>query len=180
MRKVTAYFLGFILALSMAACGNQGKQETAEQTVPASLPDSIAVSQTVASDSTLQVVEELTLKALGDTITDIRYDHDTLKVKANSFVKLTLINEGTKQPMVHNVVITEEGKYKLTALAGAKIGPTGNYIPASEVIIAASPLAKPGQSVIIEFTAPAKQGSYDYVCTYPGHWRRMHGKLIVY
>ena len=29
------------------------------------------------------------------------------------------------------------------------------------------------------FTAPTKPGVYPYVCTYPGHWRRMYGALYV-
>src|SRR5262249_37087453 len=31
----------------------------------------------------------------------------------------------------------------------------------------------------LSFTAPAKAGVYPYVCTYPGHWRRMYGALYV-
>ena len=28
-------------------------------------------------------------------------------------------------------------------------------------------------------TAPADEGEYEYVCTYPDHWQVMWGKLIV-
>jgi len=31
----------------------------------------------------------------------------------------------------------------------------------------------------VEVTAPKEPGIYPYVCTYPGHWRRMHGALYV-
>ena len=31
----------------------------------------------------------------------------------------------------------------------------------------------------LSFTAPTKPGVYPYVCTYPGHWMRMHGALYV-
>ena len=31
----------------------------------------------------------------------------------------------------------------------------------------------------MSFNAPNKPGVYPYVCTYPGHWRRMHGALYV-
>jgi putative heme-binding domain-containing protein len=31
----------------------------------------------------------------------------------------------------------------------------------------------------LSFTAPKKAGVYPYVCTYPGHWRRMFGALYV-
>jgi putative heme-binding domain-containing protein len=31
----------------------------------------------------------------------------------------------------------------------------------------------------LSFTAPKEPGVYPYVCTYPGHWRRMYGALYV-
>ena len=43
----------------------------------------------------------------------------------------------------------------------------------------ASRLLAPRESQRISFTAPAKPGVYAYVCTYPGHWRRMYGALYV-
>ena len=37
----------------------------------------------------------------------------------------------------------------------------------------------PGQSQALSFQAPNEPGIYPYVCTYPGHWRRMYGALYV-
>src|SRR5206468_1919003 len=31
----------------------------------------------------------------------------------------------------------------------------------------------------LSFTAPKEPGAYPYLCTYPGHWRRMFGALYV-
>ena len=31
----------------------------------------------------------------------------------------------------------------------------------------------------LSFTAPTKPGVYPYLCTFPGHWRRMYGALYV-
>ncbi|NIP86613.1 MAG: c-type cytochrome, partial [Planctomycetales bacterium] len=31
----------------------------------------------------------------------------------------------------------------------------------------------------LSFAVPDQPGVYPYVCTYPGHWRRMHGALYV-
>src|SRR5262249_17685632 len=42
-----------------------------------------------------------------------------------------------------------------------------------------SRLLQPRAMEKISFTAPTKPGVYPYVCTYPGHWRRMHGALYV-
>ncbi|AKD04702.1 plastocyanin/azurin family copper-binding protein [Pontibacter korlensis] len=130
-------------------------------------------------DTTLQPVQHLELRALGNTIDEIRYSTDTLETKAGAMVKLTFINEGVDMPMVHNVVFTASGKYKQVALAGAKVGASGNYVPESDLILAATPMALPGQTVELEFTAPTEPGLYDYVCTYPGYWKRMNGVLVV-
>lgn len=130
-------------------------------------------------DTTLQEVQHLELHALGNTVEEIRYSKDTLEAKAGALIKLTFINQGIDMPMVHNVVITAPGKYKQVALAGANVGASGNYVPDSKAVIAASPMALPGQTVEIEFTAPLKPGLYDFVCTYPGYWKRMNGVMIV-
>jgi len=38
---------------------------------------------------------------------------------------------------------------------------------------------QPRDSQRLSFTAPNEPGVYPYVCTYPGHWRRMYGALYV-
>ena len=43
----------------------------------------------------------------------------------------------------------------------------------------ASRLLQPRESQKLSFTAPKQPGVYPYVCTYPGHWRRMYGALYV-
>jgi azurin len=55
-----------------------------------------------------------------------------------------------------------------------------DYIPASEEssIIAHTKMLGGGESDTIEFTAPAK-GSYEYLCSFPGHYALMRGVLIV-
>ena len=46
-------------------------------------------------------------------------------------------------------------------------------------IIAASPLAGGGETVTVEFTAPAA-GKYQFICTFPAHFQAgMVGQLIV-
>jgi len=47
------------------------------------------------------------------------------------------------------------------------------------VILLKSQLLQTRQVEQLKFTAPKEPGIYPYVCTYPGHWRRMHGALYV-
>ena len=54
-----------------------------------------------------------------------------------------------------------------------------HFIPKTKSVLLASRLLQPGESQAISFEAPKKPGIYPYVCTYPGHWRRMYGALYV-
>ncbi len=42
-----------------------------------------------------------------------------------------------------------------------------------------SKLLQPGDEQALSFEVPSEPGVYPYVCTYPGHWRRMYGALYV-
>ena len=54
-----------------------------------------------------------------------------------------------------------------------------DYIPAdTKDIIAHTKLLSGGESDTIEFPAPAK-GTYEYLCSFPGHVGFMKGTLIV-
>ena len=130
-------------------------------------------------DTSLMELEEITLRATGNSMEEIAFDPDTLEVKPGAHIKLTFINEGVDMPMVHNVVFTAPDKYKLVAIAGEKLGGSGDYVPDIPAVIASSPMVLPGQTVEMQFTAPIKPAAYNFVCTYPDHWHRMHGVLLV-
>ena len=129
-----------------------------------------------------------TLRGIGVSVFVIRtipeqmlYDTSRIVVEACKPVAIVLIN-GDAMP--HNLVITAPG-------AVEEIGPTTEtmspvpdaqgrlYIPDSPKILHATALVEPGQQTKISFTAPTEPGDYHYVCTFPGHWRRMLGALVV-
>lgn len=178
MKTITLNILALLLTL--VSCSTPDVEGEADVKIPRRDTATAASAPLVEKqDTTLQHVQTLQLRALGNTLDEIRYSEDTLKVKAGAKVKLTFVNEGIDMPMVHNVVFTAPGKYKQVALAGAEVGASGNYVPQSDLVIAASPMALPGQTVEIEFTAPVEPGLYDFVCTYPDHWNKMNGVLVV-
>lgn len=182
MKKLNKYTFLLPLCALVVACGPPSMDEGTLSEADNLLKDTATASSAPIAentDTTLQVVQALTLRALGNTEAEIRYDQDTLEVKPNALVKLTFVNEGIDMPMVHNVVFTAPGMYKKVALAGEKVGAPGNYIPESPDVIAASPIALPGQTVELEFSAPSEEGLYDFVCTYPDHWKQMNGVLLV-
>ena len=115
----------------------------------------------------------------------MQFDVKSFEVKAGSKVKLTLKNVGQipKIAMGHNLVVLKKG---ITAVAfGQKALGAGasavNPLPESlkGEVIAATKLLGPAESETIEFTAPKEPGSYEYVCTFPGHFALMRGTMTV-
>ena len=109
------------------------------------------------------------------------YNINEFKVKAGQTVKLTMTNIGKlpKVAMGHNCVILKAGVNMIEFAVAANQAPP-EYIPEARKgdILAHTKLLGPDESDTIEFTAPAK-GSYDYLCTFPGHFAVMKGKMVV-
>lgn len=121
---------------------------------------------------------EFTVNATGNTMSDMTFDTKELKVTEGSQVKINLVNKGTDGAMLHNLVIVKEGSEKEVAMEGLDHKDHDYVNKANANVIAASAITQPGTVVSFQFTAPAA-GTYTYICTYPGHWMRMQGKLIV-
>ena len=123
-------------------------------------------------------LEEFTIRAVGNTMAEMKYDVENITVKEGSKVKITLINEGIDVAMQHNILFVNFGKRKDIAAKAVQAGADKNYIPQDPNLIAASDMAKPGETVVLEFDAP-KKGNYEFFCSYPGHSMMMRGYLFV-
>lgn len=167
MKKLN-HFLLVGLVVFFAACSGGGSKEGQTE----------SSSDTQTQASTEQQVVELTVKTIGNTMQEMRFDHENITVPAGAKVKITLINEGEDPTMIHNIVFVQEGTLEVTARAAIAAGPDKEFVPNSPTVIAASPLAQPGETVTFEFDAP-KAGTYEFFCSYPGHWQQMNGKFIV-
>jgi azurin len=53
------------------------------------------------------------------------------------------------------------------------------YVPANPAVVGATRLLEPGSRATLKLTAPMQAGDYEYVCTFPGHWPVMWGRLVV-
>jgi azurin len=112
-------------------------------------------------------------------IAGLQFDLKRFKVKPGERIKLTLTNV---DDMDHNLVITRPGAREEVVDASHKLGENGpeqNYIPTSNKVLWSIPIVTPGQSVYISFQAPANEGVYPYVCTFPGHGQVMYGAMYV-
>jgi azurin len=149
-------------ALFLAACGGG---ETPKSTTPT---EQAAPAQTF----------EFTINATGNTMTEMAYDTKELKVTAGAMVKINLTNAGTDETMLHNIVFVKAGSEKEVAMEGMNFKEQHYFNSANANVVAGSNVTKPGETTSVEFTAP-EPGTYSYICTYPGHWQKMRGTLIV-
>lgn len=122
--------------------------------------------------------EEFTINAVGNTMSDMKYDIKNISVKDGSWVRINLVNQGTDAAMLHNIVFVNFGSREEVAKACLDAGYQMNYVAKNKNIIAASDMAKPQETVILEFKAPNK-GNYEFICTYPGHSGIMRGYFFV-
>jgi putative heme-binding domain-containing protein len=118
---------------------------------------------------------------IGTVYERMAYDKETIAVQAGRPVLFVLDNADV---MPHNFVITKPGRMQaIGELAEASAQNPAfarqHFVPQSADIIAASTLMQPRAAQRIMLNVPTEPGVYPYVCTYPGHWRRMFGAMYV-
>lgn len=109
------------------------------------------------------------------------YDKELIVVKAGKPIEIIFENSDM---MPHNLVFTNPGKLSAIGMqaeaeATRPDAVKNDYVPKSSEILLSSHLTQPGQSQRLTFDVPTEPGVYPYLCTYPGHWRRMFGILMV-
>jgi azurin len=149
---------------------------------------------------TLMLISAFSLSAAGETDTlttdeDIRtitilgtdrmdFSMDEIIAAPGERIKVILKVESRipKSAMAHNVVFLKEGT-DAEAFANASAMAADNQYIAPEFndqIIAATDLAGGGETVEVIFTVPQEAGSYEYICSFPGHYYAgMKGMLVV-
>lgn len=165
------------------------KVPTAERTSPAvldalQLADSLAalLPPLEARDARKELGElGVRILRLGTVTDQMLFDKERLVVQAGKPVEIFFENTDL---MPHNFVILQPGALEEVGLLGeASATQPGalerQYVPPSGKILLASRLLQPREAQKLAFMAPRNPGIYPYVCTYPGHWRRMFGALYV-
>lgn len=168
MKKIIILFSA--IALFATACNNTAEEESTTATEE-------TATDTAPADE--EVAAEITIDINGGD--DMKYDLAEIKVKEGQKVTINLHHTGKmdKTAMGHNFVILNQG-VDLTAFATEAINAKdSDYIPAdSKEVLAHTDLIGGGESTSVTFDAPAK-GTYDFLCTFPGHYGTMQGKFIV-
>ncbi len=165
------------------------KTPVAERTSPAAL-DALEFASTLvallpAADAKALRVElaELGVRVIriGTVFEKMTYDKDVIVVRAGKPVEFVLENTDL---MPHNFVIVRPGSLEEVGLfseANAQKPEFAlrQFVPNLPAVLAGSKLMQPRESQRLSFNVPSEPGVYPFVCTYPGHWRRMYGALYV-
>jgi putative heme-binding domain-containing protein len=160
--------------------------ERSQQTVLDSIEFTESLASLLPDDQARKVRAELgelgvRVIRLGTLLERMAYDKETLVVKAGKPVEIILENSDL---MPHNFVILTPGSLTEIGMqsendANKPEFQARQFVPNSNKVLAKSGLLQPRETQRISFVAPTKPGVYPYVCTYPGHWRRMYGALYV-
>ncbi len=110
----------------------------------------------------------------------MRFDKNMLLVQSGQKITLTLNHTGKmdKSIMGHNFVLLKKDVDVIAFAEKAVLAKNNEYIPEGDEVIVYTKLLGGGESDTITFDAPEK-GYYTFLCTFPGHWGLMKGKLIV-
>ena len=104
----------------------------------------------------------------------MRYDTNAFEAKPGQKITLTMKNVGTqpKEAMAHNFVLLEKNTDPARFIEAGQSETANDYIPRAQAsrVIAKTKLTGPGESDTVTFRAPTVPGTYDYVCTFPGHY----------
>lgn len=162
-RTLQTALLAFVL-IGVAACG--GSEQTDQPAAPAE-------DQAGSTDG----VQVVTIRPVGN---EMRYETTEFTVQAGQEVRIVFENTATSDAMHHNVIVLDsEDAINRVGNAALEAGPSADYVPEDEAIIAHTAMAAPGETVEVTFTAPDTPGDYPYICTYPGHFMVMQGTMTV-
>ena len=128
------------------------------------------------------------LRALGVQVVEIgtipeqlTYTVKWFVVEAGKPVQIVLANTDA---MSHNLIVGAPGSLQAIGTAGAAMPMSADpavkpFVPALPSVLFSTRLLQGGETERLAFTAPATPGEYIYVCTFPGHWVRMYGVMLV-
>lgn len=156
----------------------EAKPTRVAETKPA--PEAVApVEQAAPSGPVMlaKVTDNVVELGAGD---DMKYDANEIRVESGKKVTVNLTHSG-KLPaaqMGHNFVLLKRGvdltEFALKAMNSAET----EYIPEGVDVIAYTKIIGGGESTSVTFEAP-EPGTYQFLCTFPGHFGVMQGTFVV-
>ncbi len=125
--------------------------------------------------------QKVRLLTLGTIPGKMAYDQAVLEVQPREVVEIAFRNTDRMQ---HNWVLCQAGDNNAMTVAQAawQLGDQAiarQWVPESPLVLHASPVVSPDQTVRFRFTPPPVEDDYPFVCTLPGHAFTMRGYLRV-
>lgn len=164
------------LAVGLSACGGSSDSTSTDQQTE----EHVTADHTPTA--TVPGIEDVTLSNtwIVEGNDQMKFDITLIRVKAGEEVELTLKNVGElpKESMGHNLVVLRPDVDVPTFGGEAVAAVDNDYIPKSSMssIIAHTKLLGPGEEDKITFTL--EKGVYPYICSFPGHFGIMQGKIV--
>ena len=130
------------------------------------------------------------LRALGVQVVRIQalpeklaFDLRWFVVEAGKPVQIVLFNPDA---MPHNLVVGRPGSLEEIGTKGGAMPMPADpastakpFVPDSPQVLFSTRLVREGETERLGFNAPSAPGEYIFVCTFPGHWVRMYGVMLV-
>jgi azurin len=119
-------------------------------------------------------------------VEEMRYDTPRIVVPLGKPFEIIFENPDV---MPHNLVVLKPGTRERVGAAAANMTPDERddkgraYLPTflgeATPILAATKILETGQNETLRIPAIRDAGTYEFVCTFPGHWLIMYGQLVV-
>ncbi|MGB2712867.1 MAG: plastocyanin/azurin family copper-binding protein [Vicinamibacterales bacterium] len=185
----TAWPAGQVEPLARALVTMVGKAAPEQRTEP-SMTEAIHLAERLTDalpDESKRAVKR-DLRSLGVQVVRIQavpeemtYDLKWFVVEAGKPVQIVLFNPDA---MSHNLVVGQPGTLKDIGMAATTMTLSTDpkakpYVPDIPAVLQATRLLNWGETERLSFAAPKEPGEYVYVCTFPGHWVRMYGVMLV-
>lgn len=164
------------LAVAFSSCGGGNNSESSNDQASSEQTATESATETVPGVENLEISNVLVLEGNDQ----MQFDKDLFRVKAGEEIELTLKNVGElpKESMGHNVVVLKPGVDIPTFGGEAAAAADNEYIPKTSLssIVAHTKLLGPGEEDKITFTL--EKGVYPFLCSFPGHFGMMQGKIV--
>ena len=172
------YFLipAIALAVTFASCGGGDTKNEADNSTTTTEESSSDAVETVEGIENVTLSNSWTVEGNDQ----MKFNTELIRVKAGEPLELTLKNVGSlpKEAMGHNFVVLKPGVDLATFGGEAAAAADNEFIPKSSLssIVAHTKLLGPGEEDKI--TVTLDKGVYDYICSFPGHFGMMKGKIV--